>query len=144
MPLSVFLAHEVYQHYASMEVNRDIPYRLENIKVYTEKFAEFAKLPVPVKGLGWDRFYFSDAGKERVARYAAMPTPFPPIILNPYGMVHDGAHRAWAADCRGDNEIEAFVPILTDDIIARENLKMKWVLESPIILKVMSEAHKTS
>jgi hypothetical protein len=123
-----------------MEVNHDSPHRLENIKAYTEKFPEFAKRPVPVEGLGWDRFYFSDKAKERVAVYAALGTPFPPIILNPYGLVHDGAHRSWAADCRGDREIEAFVPILTEEIIAREHLKMKWVLESPVMLQVMNEA----
>jgi GNAT superfamily N-acetyltransferase len=46
----------------------------------------------------------------RVNQYAAMNTPFPPIVIGYGGSIPDGHHRIAAARVRGDKSIRAYVP----------------------------------
>ena len=85
--------------------------RVRNMQAFTNRFKCFELKQVKVAGLGWERFRWSTKAEQRSQLFAALSTEFPPIILNPLGLVQDGAHRVRAAELRGDELIWAYVPV---------------------------------
>ena len=57
----------------------------------------------------FEEYRTSPADMAKVAKYAALPSDFPPVLIEPDGRLQDGNHRCMAAQLRGGTTIAAFV-----------------------------------
>jgi hypothetical protein len=64
---------------------------------------------LPLSGLPEESEF--DIDDDKVEEFAALTTPFPPIVVGKDGEVIDGGHRLLAARKRGDTTLPVYVPL---------------------------------